>query len=175
MLYVSCTSTRGDNTGSGDQDINPEKIVTGINIGQRAPELVFRSPDNEKISLSSLRGKLVLVDFWASWCSPCRYENPKLVKIYKRYKDKEFVNGSGFTIYGVSLDKTREAWVAAIEKDGLEWESQVSDLKGSGSVPAAMYGVQFIPMSFLIDGKGIIVAKGLKSENLDAKLREFLK
>lgn len=175
LLFISCTSSRGDNSGSESRSVDQDKITTGINIGQRAPELVFMSPDNEKIALSSLRGKMVLIDFWAAWCSPCRYENPKLVKTYKHFKDKEFVNGSGFTVYGVSLDQTREAWVAAIEKDGLEWESHVSDLKGWKSVPAAMYGVQGIPMNFLIDGKGIIVAKGLRGEYLDAKLKEFLK
>ena len=85
------------------------------------------------------------------------------------------MNGSGFTVYGVSLDKSKESWVAAIEKDGLEWESHVSDLKGWQSVPAAMYGVMGIPMNFLIDGDGIIVAKGLRGEYLDNKLKELLK
>lgn len=175
ILVFSCSAGKGDKDKNQANNTEQDKVETGINIGQRAPELVFESPSGEKIALTSLRGQMVLIDFWASWCSPCRIENPNLVKTYKHFNDKEFVNGSGFTIYGVSLDKSKESWMAAIEKDGLEWEAHVSDLKGWNSVPAAMYGVRGIPMNFLIDGKGIIVAKGLRGVYLDNKLKEFLK
>ncbi len=151
------------------------EVETGIHIGQRAPELVFESPAGEKIALSSLRGKMVLIDFWAAWCPPCRRENPNLVKTYHQYKDKEFVNGSGFTIYSVSLDRSKEDWTAAIEKDSLEWESHVSDLKGRQSAPAVEYEVTSIPVNFLIDGNGIILAVGLRGHYLDDKLKELLK
>jgi thiol-disulfide isomerase/thioredoxin len=175
IILMACNTGKGDVSGTEANVKSPGRIKTGINIGERAPELVFKSPDGENISLSSLRGKVVLIDFWASWCSPCRMEHPHLINTYRHFKDKLFLNGKGFTIYGVSLDKTREAWVSAIKNDGLEWETQVSDLKGTQSVPAAMYGVMGIPMNFLIDGDGIIVAKGLRGEYLDNKLKELLK
>ena len=175
LFMFACSPGKGEKDGSEANDAVQEEVRTGINIGERAPEMVFKSPEGEKIALTSLRGKMVLIDFWASWCSPCRIENPNLVKMYKHFMDKEFESGSGFTIYGVSLDKSKESWVAAIQKDGLEWESHVSDLKGWQSVPAAMYGVMGIPMNFLIDGDGIIVAKGLRGEYLENKLKELLK
>ncbi len=175
VFLAACSFRKGDQKENPSNPAANSEVKTGINIGERAPELVFRSPDGEKIALTSLRGKMVLIDFWASWCSPCRVENPNLLKTYRHFMDKEFVNGSGFTVYGVSLDNTKEAWVAAIRQDHLEWKSHVSDLKGWQSVPAAMYGVMGIPMNFLIDGDGIIVAKDLRGEYLENKLKELLR
>ena len=175
LFLFSCTSRTGDTSGADSTTENQSEVRVGINIGERAPDLIFESPGGEKIALSSLRGKMVLIDFWAAWCSPCRRENPNLVRTYRHFKDKAFINGTGFTVYGVSLDRRKEDWVGAIEKDGLEWESHVSDLRGWKSVASAMYGVMGIPMNFLIDGDGIIVAKNLKGEYLDNKLKEFLK
>lgn len=175
LFLFSCSSKGGNNSGSAAVETETLPVETGIDIGQRAPELSYESPSGEKISLSSLRGKMVLIDFWAAWCSPCRAENPNLVRTYFEYKDKEFVNGSGFTVYGVSLDRQKEDWVTAIKEDGLAWESHVSDLKYWKSVPAAQYGVMQIPSNFLIDGDGIIVAKDLRGQFLGSKLKELLK
>ncbi|HIL66737.1 MAG TPA: TlpA family protein disulfide reductase [Flavobacteriales bacterium] len=138
----------------------------GLNIGDKAPALAYKSPNGKTLKLSSLKGKLVLIDFWASWCGPCRRENPNLVSAYQKYTKKNFKHGKGFEIYSLSLDKTNEAWVKAINQDELFWEYHVSDLGYWQSEGSKKYGIRSIPSNVLIDGKGIIVAKNLKGQAL---------
>ena len=142
--------------------------MLSTNIGQFAPEISLPSPDGKEIALSSLKGKLVLIDFWASWCGPCRKEMPNVVKIYSKFKNK------GFEIYGVSLDQDKEKWLEAITKDGINWP-QVSDLKYWDNVAAKIYNVQGIPYTVLIDKDGKIIAKNLRGQELEKKIAEVLK
>jgi peroxiredoxin len=132
-------------------------------IGQIAPEFSQADTSGNTIALSSLRGKYLLIDFWASWCGPCRQENPNIVKAYNTYKDK------GFEILGVSLDQDKAAWLDAIYKDKLTWK-QVSDLKYWNNAAAQLYGVRSIPANYLLDPQGKIIAKNLRGADLEAKL-----
>lgn len=140
-----------------------------VGIGAVAPEFSQNDPDGNSIALASFRGKYVLLDFWASWCGPCRQENPNIVAAYEAYKDK------GFTVLGISLDQenAREKWLKAIEDDKLTW-TQVSDLKYWKNEVAQLYGVRAIPQSYLLDPEGKIIAKNLRGKALHEKLAELL-
>lgn len=135
-------------------------------IGQPAPEIALPNPDGEVVKLSSLRGNYVLVDFWAKWCGPCRAENPNIVRVYNKYKDK------GFTVFGVSLDRNRADWLKAIEDDNLTW-THVSDLKYWQSEAAQTYNITAIPFSILLDPNGVIIDKNLRGQALERKIAEI--
>jgi peroxiredoxin len=134
--------------------------------GAEAPDFTQPNPDGKNISLSDFKGQVVMLDFWASWCRPCRMENPNVVKAYNKY------HKSGFEILGVSLDKTKDKWVQAIAQDGLTWP-HVSDLGGWASKPAGLYGVSSIPATFLLDREGKIMARNLRGPALEDKLKEI--
>ena len=135
--------------------------------GAAMPDIQLNNPDGKLIALSSFKGKIVLVDFWASWCGPCRRENPNVVRVYNKFHSK------GFEVYGVSLDEEKDKWVKAIEKDGLPW-THVSDLGGWQSSVCATFNITAIPFTILVDRKGNIAAKGLRGEELEKKVEELL-
>lgn len=142
------------------------KQAKGFSAGGLAPDFAMNQVDGTELKLSDLRGKVVLVDFWASWCRPCRLANPEVVALYAKYKDQ------GFEILGISLDRNTAAWEKAIEKDNLTWY-HVSDLKGWQNAAAQLYGVRSIPQTLLIDAEGKIIARNLKGAALEAKLKEI--
>jgi thiol-disulfide isomerase/thioredoxin len=145
-----------------------QNAAEAVGVGKLAPEIDLKDPNGKSIKLSSLRGKVVLLDFWASWCGPCRMEMPNVVNAYNNYKSK------GFTVYSVSLDKDAAAWKNSIDKLGMVWENHVSDLKWWQCEAALKYGIQGIPAAFLIDKSGVIVATNLRGSALDEKIAELL-
>jgi peroxiredoxin len=140
----------------------------GLNVGKAAPGFSQADTNGKPISLESFKGKYVLIDFWASWCGPCRQENPNLVRTYQKFKDKNF------EILGVSLDNNKSKWLEAIQDDQLTW-AQVSDLKYWRNEVAVQYGVQSIPANFLLDKEGKIIAKGLRGPALEQTLEKLLR
>ena len=150
--------------------VNSDSTATpASSAGTVAPEISLPNPEGDTIKLSSTRGSVVLLDFWASWCAPCRRENPNLVTAYNMYHKK------GFQIFQVSLDKTRDAWIKGIEDDHLDKWIHVSDVQYWNSIVVPLYKIESIPANFLLDKEGHIIASNLRGERLEAKLAELFK
>jgi peroxiredoxin len=143
-------------------------LFSQMRPGQTAIELSLPDLNGQSVSLTSLKGKVVLIDFWASWCGPCRHNNPRLVKLYNKYHDK------GLEIYGISLDEDAEDWKKAVHHDKLSW-IQVIDDKGWAATSASSYGVDMIPSSFLIDKQGVIRAMNMEGPELETSVKDLLK
>jgi peroxiredoxin len=160
-------SARVRNSEMGRAYVARLNAIKSVDVGQPAKDFVQNNTEDKPVSLSSLRGKYVLLDFWASWCGPCRSEHPSMKKAYQKFKDK------GFEIIAVSMDNKKDSWLKAIAEDGVPW-IQVSDLKGTKNQVTLMYGVSAIPQNFLIDPNGKIIAKSLRGEELEKLLAEII-
>jgi thiol-disulfide isomerase/thioredoxin len=149
--------------------------IKGIYVGQISPDVKMLNPEGKELSLSSFKGKYVILDFWASWCGPCRRANPKLVQIYTTYKDKKFANGKGLTVFSVSLDKNKADWLNAITNDKLIWVNHVCDFRIWNSKPVLDFRIDGVPTTLLLDGDGVILARSYYIEDIERVLREKMK
>ncbi|HCP40889.1 MAG TPA: TlpA family protein disulfide reductase [Cryomorphaceae bacterium] len=169
LLLTAAVLTSAQSNYS-DTIAEPAEQMSTLNIGAQAPEIAMRDPQGNIRKLSDLKGKIVLIDFWASWCRPCRIENPNVVRTYRQYKDAAFKNGDGFEVFSVSLDRDKSAWENGIAQDKLVWKNHVSDLQFWRNTAARTYNVNSIPATFLIDGDGIIIKRNLRGKALENTL-----
>jgi thiol-disulfide isomerase/thioredoxin len=167
LVIFSLSAFNLSHSGMNQQHLNGLSLdKTGLNVGDKIPNIDLDSPSGKSMKLYKLKGKYVLVDFWASWCGPCRKENPNLVAAYRKYQGAKFQDGKGFEIFSVSLDKSTDKWEKAIEADKLTWKYHVSDLKGWKSEAASQFNIKSIPSNYLIGPDLKIIAINLRGDQL---------